>query len=115
MVPGQEVEPPSPGLTLSEASSLSLYSPDDVAKNLPIETQEVEEPKNSFCSCFSMDQSFDIAPSSVHSMLGFFSRKSRDKEKEAKILGPPIPKIIQPAPVPQMTQIGRRRPSPLNL
>jgi len=103
-VPGQEVESSSPSITPSEASSLSLYSPDNVAKNFPIETlqKEEENPKNPFCSCF-----------------GFFSRKS--KEKEARILGPPVPQIVQPAPVPQMIQIhrraqsGRRRPSPLNL
>jgi len=98
-VPGQEEEPPFATLTPSETSSLSLYSPHDVAKDFPIETlqkQEEEKPKNLFCSCF-----------------GFLSRKSKDKE--ARILGPPIPKIIQPAPVPQMTQTTRRRPSPLNL
>jgi len=106
MVPVREEEPSSPAVSLtpSEASSLSLYSPDNVAKNFPIEVEqnrEEEKPKNPFCSCF-----------------GFFSRK---KDKEARILGPPIPKIVQPAAVPQMTQTGRitssgrRRPSPLNL
>jgi hypothetical protein len=106
---GREIEPSSPALTItpSEASSLSLYSPDNVAKNFPVEVvqkQEEDRPKNPFCSCF-----------------GLFSRRSKDKEKEARILGPPVPKIVQPAPVPQMTQTGRmisggrRRPSPLNL
>jgi len=107
MVPGQEAEPSPPSLTPSEASSLSLYSPENVAKNFPVETlqmQEDKKPKNPFCSCF-----------------GFFSRRSREKDKEMRILGPPIPQIVQPAPVPQMmqtgriTQAGRRRPSPLNL
>jgi len=107
MVPLQEMESPRPSLTPSEASSLSLYSPESVGKNFPIEIlheQEEERPKNPFCSCF-----------------GLFSRRSRDKDKETRILGPPIPKIVQPAPVPVMTQTGRatqagrRRPSPLNL
>jgi len=101
-VPGWEAESSPPSPTPSEASSLSLYSAENVAKNLPIETVQKQEPKNPFCNCF-----------------GFFSRKSR--EKEARILGPPVPRIVQPAPVPQMTQTGRlaqsgrRRPSPLNL
>jgi len=108
-VPGQEMESsPSPSLTPSEASSLSLYSPESVVKNFPIETsqnQEEQRSKNLFCCCF-----------------GFFSRRSRsEKDKEDRILGPPVPRIVQPAPVPVMTQTGRgthasrRRPSPLNL
>jgi hypothetical protein len=104
-VPGQEMEI-SPSPTSSDASSLSLYSPESPVKNFPIEIpqNEEEKPKNPFCNCF-----------------GFFSRRSREKDKETRILGPPIPRIVQPAPVPQMTQtgrmtqVGRRRPSPLNL
>jgi hypothetical protein len=105
-VPGQEIEPSPPSLTPSEASSLSLYSHES-AKDFPVEMlqeQEEEKSRNFFCSCF-----------------GLFSRRSREKDKETRILGPPIPKIVQPAPVPQMmqtgrmTQVGRRRPSPLNL
>jgi len=97
-------QPDSVSPTPSDASSLSLYSPDDgdVAKNFPIEREQKEEEKrkNLFCCCF-----------------GFFSQKS----KEARILGPPAPKDVQPTAVPEMTQIGRgtqtgrRRPSPLNL
>jgi len=107
MVPIHEVEPSEflESLTPSEVSSLSLYSSESDGKNISVESleeQEEERRKNPFSWC-----------------LGFFSRRSRDKE--ARILGPPIPKIIQPAPVPQMTQTGRveqtgrRRPSPLNL
>jgi len=102
-VPGQEMESSTPpSQTPSEASSLSLYSPESDVKNFPIETPQNQRSKNPFCSCF-----------------GFFSRRSRDKED--RILGPPVPTIVQPAPVPLMTQTGRaiqagrRRPSPLNL
>jgi len=104
-VPGREAEMSPPSPTPSEASSLSLYSAEHPTKNFPIEMvqkQEEENPKNPFCGCF-----------------GFLSRKSR--EKEARILGPPVLQIVQPPPVPQMSQTGRmpqtsrRRPSPLNL
>jgi len=106
-VPGQEIEPAPPSPTLSETSSLSLYSSESDVKDFPVETSQSrddERPKNPFCSCF-----------------GLFSRRTREKDKETRILGPPIPQIVQPAPVPQMmqtgrmTQAGRRRPSPLNL
>jgi len=94
-------EPDSVSSTPSDTSSLSLYSPEDedVTKNFPIEAeqrQEVEKKKNILFCCF-----------------GFFSRSER--AKEAKILGPPSSNIVQPAPVPEMTQIVKRRPSPLNL
>jgi len=91
--------PPPPSPTESEASTLSLYSSESVDKNFPVETLQrkegEEKPRSLLCSCF-----------------GFLFKK---KQKEDKILGPPVPTIVQPAPVPQMSQTGRRRPSPLNL
>jgi hypothetical protein len=102
LVPGQELLKPPLSPTLSEASSLSIYSAESI-KDFPIEVrvpeQKQERPsKNPFCGCFS----------------SIFSSKSRQKEKENRILGPPQ-QTVQPAPVPQMSQVVKKRPSPLNL
>ncbi|CAA7265713.1 unnamed protein product [Cyclocybe aegerita] len=96
--------PPSP--TPSDASSVSLYSAESVSKNFPVDVrqgkqqqqEEEERPSNPFCACLNLRALFG------------------SKSKESRILGPPQqPQPQQPAPAPPMTQVPRRRPSPLNL